>query len=503
MKIDMGFNSAAGNGYNTIKLHFAKTFTPKDIEGKYLAVRLYVDGEHLSDQILFAGNNVAFREEDQTTRAFSTTVTGLETGKWKTYYIDADTVMHIGVYPNATYNPNTTFYEGGDAAEAIQLCFRREAGYSNDMTLYVDSISLAEKLPDTVITIEDGQAVWTAIDGAAGYAVKLNSSEETVYTDTKCALTGEKGYLSVTPLGDGALTLDAGETFAVYGLDAGDKLAAFDDELYIKLFSDKLNFSSAAEHVGYQPKYYNASLTENGVKLELGTGNWGVVTGIKVLFPKALAKGSNTTLVMNLNVSNAKYGSMRVYDFDGQLLQNIALDSSNTGKLYRFEVDLKGYNKALKGVQLVFGPNNMQNVPGGVEITFQNIYFENTYYTIQIGGKNYTCVGEKTLKPIYTQKDLVQFGDVFDFGVSADDTPLNFEGVVMLDGQKVNSVNFVGYPNITTICLKVPHGGKLLTILKGSIIYSNKEAVVVEQTFNMKWNGSMDGSIRCTVRTEG
>ena len=433
---------------------------------------------------------MAFREEDQTTRAFSTTVTGLETGKWKTYYIDAATVLHIGVYPNATYNPTTTFYEGGDAAECIQLCFRREAGYSNDMTLYVDSITLAEKLPDTEVTIQDGQAVWTAIDGASGYAVRLNDGEETVYTDTKCALTGEKGYLVVTPLGDGALTLDAGETVAVYGLDAGDKLAAFDDELYIKLLSDKLNFSTAAEHVGYQPQYYSAELTENGVKLDLGTGNWGVVTGIKVLFPNAMEKGSNTTLVMNLNVSNDKYGSMRVYDLDGQLLQNIALDSSNTGKLYRFEVDLKGYNKTLKGVQLVFGPNNMQNVPGGVEITFRDMYFENSYYTIEIGGKNYTCVGEKTLKPLYTQKDLVQFGDVFDFGVAADDTPLNFEGTVMLDGQKVNSVLFVGYPGNTTICLKVPHGGKLLTILKGSVIYGEKEAVIVEQTFNMKWDGS-------------
>ena len=51
-KIDMGFNNAAGYGNNTIKLHFANSFKQKDIEGKYLAVRIRVEGENLKEDFL-------------------------------------------------------------------------------------------------------------------------------------------------------------------------------------------------------------------------------------------------------------------------------------------------------------------------------------------------------------------------------------------------------------------------------------------------------------------
>ena len=491
-KINMGFNSAAGSGYNTIKLRFANTFTQEEIKGKYLAVRIYVKGKNLEDEILFGGNNVAFREEDQTTRAFSTSVAGLETGVWKTYYIDADTVQHIGVYPNAQYNPTTTFYEGGDAANCLQLCFHRKAGYSNRMTLYIDSITLAEKLPETDITIQGDKASWTAVEKASGYSVEINDQEAQLTKETECPLPGEKGYLEVTPKGDGALTLDAESSLSVYGLDTEGKLALFNDELYLKLFSDRLKFSTEAEHAGYKPKSYKANLTQDGVELQLGTGGWGVVTGIKFTLPHAQAKGSNTTLVMNLNISHAKYGSMRVYDTAGNLLQNVKLDGANTGAMHRFEIDLDGYDKVLKGVQLVFGPNAMNTIDEGVKVTFKDMYFENTYYDIVIDGKTYTCVGKRELNPGYTTDEVVQFTEMADFGVPTDDTPLNFQGTVLLDGKKLRKSGFtvVGYPNNKTICFKVKHKGKVLTIQEGSTIYYGNKAVVVGKTFNARWNGS-------------
>ena len=490
-KIDMGFNNAAGYGNNTVKLHFANSFTQKDIEGKYLAVRIRVEGENLKEDFLFGGNNVEFRTEDATTRAFTASGGELKFGEWKTYYIDATTVQSIGMYPNGRYNPNTTFYEGGDPATCLQLCFARKAGYFNDMTLYIDSISLAEKLPETEITISGKTASWTAVKGAAGYLVNLNG-EKSVVTDTKISLPGAKGYIRVTPLGDGALTLDGEEVTAVYGLDAGNKLAAFDDELYVDLFSDNLKFSTEAEHKGYQPKSYTATYTGDGVTLELETGNWGIVTGIKVQFPQAKAKGNNTTLVMNMNVSHAKYGQIRVYDFDGQLLTSIPLSDENVGKYHKFEVDLAGYDKALKGVQLIFGPKDLTNSPDGVTVQFKEIYYANTYYDITVNGKTLSCAGEKKLIPGYTQKDLVQFTTFYNFGVSADDTPLSFEGTVLLDGKKLGKSAFsvVGYKNTDTICFKLPHEGKVLTIMKESIIYYGDRAVKVGETFNAKWNGS-------------
>ena len=499
-KIDMGFNNAAGYGNNTIKLHFAKSFTQKEMEGKYLAVRILVEGEHLQKEMLFGGNNVEFREADATTRAFTTAVTGLETGVWKTYYIDAATVQAIGMYPNGKYNPETTFYEGGDPASCLQLCFQREGGYTNRMALYIDSITLAEKLPETEISIQGKTASWKAVNKAVGYRINIKG-EEIVVMDTKVSLPGNKGYIRVMPLGDGALSLDGEETTAVYGIDPGSKLAAFDDALYLDLFSDQLKFSTAAEHMGYQPKSYTGEYTDEGITLELGTGNWGVCTGIRFLFPQARAKGDNTTLVLNMYVGNVKYGSMRVYDQAGELLQNIKLTPENTGRYFEFKIDLSGYDKKLQGLNFIFGPNNMTLVPDGVTLKFKEIYYENTYYSITVDGQTMLCAGERTLEPHYTQGNLVQFRSFFNFGVSVDDTPLSFEGTVLLDGRKLgkNAFSVVGYPKTDTICFKVPHEGKILTIMKDSIIYYGGKAVKVGETFNAKWNKKTDGSEWITV----
>ena len=492
LKIDMGFNNAAGYGNNTIRLRLPKTFTKEDLEGKYLAVRLYVEGEHLRENFLFGGNNVAFRDADATTRAFTADMSGLQTGKWMTVYLGADAVENIGVYPNAVYNPQTTFYEGGDPADCVQLCFHREAGYFNDMTLYVDSVSIAEVLPDTELTIDGDRASWTAVEGAAGYRVVLNG-EEDIISETAMSLPGNKGYIRVTPLGNGVTTLDGKTVTGVYGLDAGDSVAKFDDPLYAELFNDRLDFSTDAEHNGYRPRYLNRNLTSEGMETEIGTGAWGVVTGLRFQFPKALKKGDNTTLVLNMNVSDSGYGQIRVYDYTGKQLGVLKLDKNNTGKFHEFEIDISSYNGTLEGVQLIFGPNStFTSVNSGVKVIFKDVSLKNTYYSIRVNGKSMMCAGTRKLIPGYTTKDLVQFTTFFNFGVRRNDTPLGFSGTVLLDGKKLQSTGFqvVGYPNTDTICFKVPHGGKVLTIKKDSVIYYGGVAVKVEDTFNAKWNGS-------------
>ena len=507
LKLDLPFNNSAGVGNNTIRLRLPKTFTKKDMEGKYLAVRIYVEGEHLKKSFLFAGNNVEFRSEDATTRAFSTGVDGLETGAWKTYYIDAATVEHIGMYPNATYNPATTFYEGGDPADSIQLCFHREAGYYNDMVLYVDSISLAEKLPDTQITISGDRATWKAVEGAAGYRVDLNGQEQ-IMEETEVTLSGEKGFIRVTPLGNGATTLDGETVTAVYGLETGGKLACFDDPLYVDLFTDKLSFSTYAEHNGYKPGTLTGTLSDSGVTMDIGTGAWGVVTGVRFQFPNPQTRGGNTTLVMDMQVSNSDYDQIRVYDYAGKPLGNISLDESNTGKLHTFEIDISAYQGKLEGVQLIFGPNKkFSTVQDGVSVTFKEMRLINNYYPITVNGVNLMCAGTRELVPHFTAKNLVQFAGVYNFGVPADNTPLHFAGTVLLDGKKLDekSVSVIGYPNTETICFNVIHGGKILTIMKDSVIYYKGNAIQVAQTFNARWNGSsweMIGSIPAPPATE-
>ena len=492
LKMDLSFNDAAGYGNNTIRLRLPKTFTQKDLEGKYLAVRIYVEGDHIKDTFLFAGNNVEFREEDSTTRAFSTSVSGLEMGKWQTFYIAADTAEHIGIYPNATYNPSTTFYHGGDPADALQLCFHREPGYFENMILYVDSVSIADFLPNPEVTISGNEAAWTSVEGAEGYLVNLNGTES-VTQETKMTLNGQKGYIRVTAMGNGATTLDSQPVTAVYGLDVGDALAKFDDELYIDLFNDQLKFSSDAEHNGYRATSLTGTLTEDGVKMDIGTGAWGVVSGVRFQFPYAAKKGGNTTLILNMQVSNADFGQIRVYDYSGKQLGVLKLDSTNTGKFHSFEVDISAYYGKLEGIQLIFGPNSsFTSVSGGVSITFREISLKNTYYSITVDGQKMLCAGSKPLNVGYTNPDVVQFTTFFNFGVPANDTPLGFSGKVMLDGkpQSGSAVVVVGYPNTDTICFKLPHSGKVLTIMKDSVIYYNGIAVKVANTFNATWNGS-------------
>ena len=493
LKIELSFNNAVGWGNNTVRLRTAKPFTQKDLEGKYLAVRMYVEGERLKETFLFGGNNVAFREEDSTTRAFTTGVSGLKTGQWMTFYLEADTVEHIGMYPNAAYNPDTTFYEGGDPAGAIQLCFHREAGYFNNMILYVDSISVADFIPDTELTIDGNEASWTAVEGAVGYRIDLNG-EEFVFQDTKYTLPGEKGFIRVTPLGNGVTTLDAQTVTGVYGLDPGDSLAKFDDKLYIDLFSDILKFSTDAEHNGYRPKSLTGTLTSEGVQMDIGTGAWGVVSGVRFLFPKAQNKGSNTTLVLEIMVDNADYDQIRVYDYDGKQIGNLKLDPANNGKFVKYEIDISSYKEKLEGIQLIFGPNqSFTSVNGGISVTFKDISVKNTYYPITVGGVKLMCAGTRKLIPGYSNKNLVQFTSCYNFGVSRDDTPLSFSGTVLVDGKKVKdgALTVVGYPNTDTICFKVVHDGKILTIMKDSVIYYNGIAVKVEETFNARWNGTV------------
>ena len=492
LKVELSFNDAAGYGNNTIRLRLPKTFTQKDLQGKYLAVRIYVEADNIKDTFLFAGNNVAFREEDATTRAFTTGVSGMQTGKWQTFYIAADTAEHIGMYPNAAYNPNSTFYEGGDPADAIQLCFHREAGYFNNMLLYVDSISIAQFLPATQVKISGDQAVWTAVEGAEGYLVNMNGTES-VTRETQMTLAGEKGYIRVTPLGNGVTTLDAQPATAVYGLDVGNSLAKFDDELYIDLFNDQLSFSTDAEHSGYRATSLSGTLTAEGVKMDIGPGSWGVVSGVRFQFPYAANKGRNTTLVLNMQVGNADFGQIRVYDYSGKQLGVLKLDSSNTGKFHTFEVDISAYHGKLEGIHLIFGPNgSFTGVPGGASVIFREISLKNTYYSITVDGEKMLCAGAKPLIPGYTNPDVVQFTTFFNFGVPANDTPLGFSGKVLLDGkpQSGSAVAVVGYPNTDTICFKLPHKGKILTIMKDSVIYYNGIAVKVANTFNAIWNGS-------------
>ena len=111
------------------------------------------------------------------------------------------------------------------------------------------------------------------------------------------------------------------------------------------------------------------------------------------------------------------------------------------------------------------------------------------YVTTADGRKE--VVDKISLTAGYTADSLVQFTNVYDFGVAEDNTALGFEGEIYLDGSRVSSVEILGYKNNKTITLNnISHKNKVLTIKEGAVIYYGDKAVVVAETFNATWNGS-------------
>ena len=177
----------------------------------------------------------------------------------------------------------------------------------------------------------------------------------------------------------------------------------------------------------------------------------------------------------------------------------------------------------IQGGNQSLGWATMQNVSGTIVLTFnfnnefssgqtyslgENSVFGftdgNTYpldmnYTFTFNGTDWSMkamptlnvVADVELTPGHTTERLVQFTNVYDFGL-LEQGDLKFDGTVMLDGIAVDTADFKGYPSNTTICLNINHAGKVLTIMKGSIIYYGTTAVRVSKTFNMKWTGSGD-----------
>lgn len=115
---------------------------------------------------------------------------------------------------------------------------------------------------------------------------------------------------------------------------------------------------------------------------------------------------------------------------------------------------------------------------------------------ITVNNEEKTVEKRATMSAGYTQDTLVQFGNFYNFGLAADNTPINFVGTMYINGVKISEPQVIGYGNnATTICfnnLKLPNN--TLTILGGSIIYYGDKAVIIEQTFHQKVTKTVDGT---------
>ena len=177
----------------------------------------------------------------------------------------------------------------------------------------------------------------------------------------------------------------------------------------------------------------------------------------------------------------------------------VGYPSGNTITLFRDEIAGKLVT-ILEGSIFYYGDNAVR-----VSKDFNSTYTSGGNWTAnpRVPGKEYVELSDGTLKekvatitltPGHTAPTLVQFTNVYNFGVD-NNVHLGFSGTLKLDGEPLvvdDKFYFSGYKDNTTICLNFgpEHTNKVVTIEKDSVIYYGDKAVVIGETFNQKWDGS-------------
>lgn len=262
-----------------------------------------------------------------------------------------------------------------------------------------------------------------------------------------------------------------------------------------------INFSPAATAGDTYFWQKGSTITVNGVTYYLDTtykftfnGSSWTTTEINVVNVEAALKPSGV------------YGS--VIQFGG--FYNLEVPADNTKFNFEGTVKLDGI-EIIDNVDFWFGGyagtdtisfncnkdfvNKLLTVEAGTVLSYNDTYVTITKTFNGIwDGTTWTIVpvivAERELEQGYTTETLVQFDEFYDLGLSEQGSLL-FEGTVFLDGVKVESPEFIGYPNNATICLQnISHQNKVLTIMAGSVISYDGVGVKVSKTFNMMHNGS-------------
>ena len=354
VKIDVGFTP---ENYNVISVKLPNPVKKADIEGKYLAVRAYVSGESLDNFFGFGG----IWYMDGQDSAASIRQTGLKIGEWGVYYISYEDLVNAKCY-SVENDKNSDITK-------LQFCFKRTDALMSYMSLYLDRITIAEKLSSVEnLAIEDGKATWNAVENAESYIVtegdEITSVESEEYT-----LRGTKGVVSVAAKGDDIFYLDSEIAVVAYGITpkAGE-FASFDDELYSYLVSDKVNVGG--ETKGYAPGKVVNSYTEGVFNATFGCGSWGIVSSLAIKFPVAADLTGVDYLVIRMSVScDTELSKFAVYDLDyTKYLGKIEMQSG----LYTYIIDIsdKGLTK-INGIEFLI--QSKEGTVGDMNVTFEYI----------------------------------------------------------------------------------------------------------------------------------
>ena len=364
LKLGLTFTSV---NYTSVNLKLAKPVTQADLKGKYLAVRAYVDGDGLQDWFGFGGiQKIDFGSEIS---AATIRRSPLVTGQWVTYYLSAEDAVSLRLYSDENDKPEAPV---SDICN-IQLCFERADTNLSKVYLYLDSITIADRLPaPSGLKVEMNKANWTAVEGAEGYLVVVNG-EETLVRDTQIELDESKGYVSVVAIGNGLFTLDSEQSMATFGLKPKEgEYASFDDELYAFLISDDVNIGSETD--GYRPVKVENTFVDGKITSVVGVGSWGVCTSLAIRFPAKVDVAGVETLVIRMEASiPGIVQTLMVTTLNFKTLGTITVREG----MNSYALDISGAKLTeLEGIQFLYlnNPNNTNTaIPGDLTFTFEYI----------------------------------------------------------------------------------------------------------------------------------
>lgn len=343
LKLGLSFTDTQNT---SVAVKLAKPIKWSDLKGKYILARVYVEGDGLENYFGFAGNQkIQFADE---LSAATEKKSPLVTGKWTTYALDCDRAVALRMYSDESDdkdNPSSDIKQ-------IQFCFTRSDKSLARMYLYLDGISVAEKLPAAEnVKVENGVLAWNAVENASGYRVNVNGTE-TVTDKTQITLTETKGYAFVTALGNEKTYTESDKSFAVFGLEAKDgEYASFDDPLYEYFVGDDVKVGS--ETAGYKPTSVSVKYDETNRKLTatVGKGGWGICTALAMRFPRKVDVSEVKTIALGMTADVAGMcNEIAVYDYDyTKQLGKIVIEEGVT----RYFIDVSEIDE-LGGLQFVY-----------------------------------------------------------------------------------------------------------------------------------------------------
>lgn len=363
VKVSMGFNHAPSyGGYNTLAINLPKDsqFTREQGEGKYLAIRLFIEDDidgNLSNNMIWGGNNLEI-SSDGNTKCSKYVQQGLKIGEWFTMYISA-TALDF-------YNKDT------GKCEQVQICFSDASslnGTNEHINFYIGGISLTDKLDAASgLKVEGNTASWNAVAGATGYIVENNGKKQVV-KGTSCTVDGSKGYITVTPHVDGITKIDGDFAFASYGVDANEHLGLFNDEVYANFVDN------ATGHEYYAYCTAEKTLTEDGLKIKMTpNGVLGAYNGFRLHLAETLDGTQSEYLIVRMQFNNEKYKTFQITDANGNAISKVLSLEEKSGKFIDWKIDLSGYEGKTDALVFRFGPADSSGaVNDGLEVVLQDV----------------------------------------------------------------------------------------------------------------------------------